>query len=211
MAELLNVRLRESRGKRNNRRLRKAGEIPAVLYGHGQESISLALSADEVNTAMRRGSRLVQLAGAVKEQAFIRECQWNTWGTQVLHLDFTRVSEHERVQVRVSIELRGESPGQKSGGTVEHLIHEIDLECEVNEIPDKLSLSVNSLELGGTITIADLDLPQSGVVSLPPEAILVQCVEVVEALEEEEGEAAEAEPEVIGRKKEEEEGEGKGK
>lgn len=209
MAELLNVRLRESRGKRNNRRLRKAGEIPAVLYGHGEEAVSLALSADEVNTAMRRGSRLVQLAGAVKEQAFIRECQWNTWGTQVLHLDFTRVSEHERVQVQVSIELRGESPGQKSGGVVEHLIHEIDLECEVTEIPEKLSLSINSLELGDTITIADLELPASGVVALTPETILVQCVEITELEEEGEGEAAEAEPEVIGRKKEEEAGEDK--
>ncbi len=210
MAEQLNVRLRERRGKRNNRRLRKAGEIPAVLYGHGEEAVSLALSADEVNTAMRHGSRLVQLAGAVKEQAFIRECQWNTWGTQVLHLDFTRVSEHERVQVQISIELRGESPGQKSGGVVEHLIHEIDMECEVTEIPEKLSLSVNSLELGDTITVADLELPASAVVALAPETILVQCVEVAELADEDEGEAAEAEPEVIGRKKEEEE-EGKGK
>lgn len=208
MAEQLKARLRTSRGKRNNRRLRNQGEIPAVLYGHGEEAVSLALSANEVTTAIRRGSRLVSLTGAVDEQAFIRECQWDTWGTHVLHLDFTRVSEHELVRVRVPVELRGESPGQRIGGAIKHLVHEIELECEATAIPEKLSLSINALGIGDEITVADLELPASGTVELAMDTIIVQCVEIVE-LEDEEDLGAEAEPEVIGRKKEDEEEEDK--
>ena len=99
MAEVLNVQLRETRGKRNARRDRLAGQLPAVLYGHGKETLSLLLSADEFQAAMRHGARLVKLTGAVEEQAFIRQLQWDTWGTHVLHVDFTRVSEHEKVRV----------------------------------------------------------------------------------------------------------------
>ncbi|MCX7701165.1 MAG: 50S ribosomal protein L25, partial [Gemmataceae bacterium] len=116
MAEQLNVELRETRGKRNARRNRRAGKLPAVLYGHGQEAISLALSAEPFEAAVRHGARLVKLTGAVDEQAFIREIQWDTWGTHVLHVDFTRISEHEKVEVRVPVEIRGEAPGLKAGG-----------------------------------------------------------------------------------------------
>ena len=204
MADGIVVKLRKDRGKRNTRRLRKAGEVPGVLYGHGQETVSLSFSAEVLESAIRHGQRVVALSGDVTEQAFIRECQWDTWGTHVLHVDFTRVSEHERVDVHVPIELRGEAPGVRQGGVLKHVIHEMQVTCEVGAIPEKLFANVNQLELGAAITVADLDLPESVGIGLEPEAVVVQCVEVVE---EEEGEAeggVEVEPEVIGRKKEEE-------
>ena len=111
MAELLQVELRDSRGKRNARRNRRSGKLPAVLYGHGQETVSLLVSSERFLAAVRHGARLVKLSGAVEDQAFIREIQWDTWGLHALHVDFTRVSEHEKVQVEVTVELRGEAPG----------------------------------------------------------------------------------------------------
>jgi large subunit ribosomal protein L25 len=204
MAETLHVQLRESRGKRNARRGRLGGHLPAVLYGHGKETLSLLLSADEFQAAMRHGARLVTLTGAVDEQAFIRQLQWDTWGSSVLHVDFTRVSEHEKLRVRVVVELRGEAPGLKAGGVVKQQIHELEIECKATELPDRLYVNVNQLEMGGSIAVAQLELPPGVVVLGDPEDLVVECVEPVEELEEATAAPGEAEPEVIGRKKEEE-------
>jgi large subunit ribosomal protein L25 len=202
MAEQLHVQLREDRGKHNARRLRRRGQIPAVLYGHGQKTVTLSVPAEEMDGALRHGSRLVKLAGAVNEQAFIRDLQWDTWGTHVLHVDFTRVSEHEKVTVTVPIELRGEAPGIREGGVVKHLVHELEMEVEATAIPEKLYVNVNQLNLGGSIRVADLELPPGAKVFVEPETAVVECSLVVEQVVEEVPETG-AEPEVIGRKKEE--------
>jgi large subunit ribosomal protein L25 len=75
----LAVKLRDGHGKRNNRRLRHSGHVPAVLYGHKQDVKSLVLSAEELGAAIRHGNRFVALSGSVSENAFIKEIQWNTW------------------------------------------------------------------------------------------------------------------------------------
>ncbi len=206
MAEVLNVEVRQTRGKRHARRMRVAGMIPAVLYGHGEATVSLTVSAEQLDAAVRHGSRMVNLAGAVDEMALISELQWNTWGTNVLHADFTRVSEHEKVKTQVTVELRGEAPGVREGGVIEQLIHEVQLECKATDIPDKITVSVNTLKLYDSITVADLELPAEGVVLAKAEAVVVQCVEPAKELEEEGAEAVEGEPEIIGGRKEEEEG-----
>jgi large subunit ribosomal protein L25 len=84
MAETLNVKERDKGGKRDSRRLRRAGSIPAVLYGHGEANKNLAVVADEMAAVVRHGGRVVDLAGAVQEKAFIRALQWDTYGTHVL-------------------------------------------------------------------------------------------------------------------------------
>ncbi len=205
MSETLEVESRDLRGKRNNRRLRASGKIPAVLYGHGQESVSLAVPAEKFDTMVRHGSRMVTLSGAVNESAFVRECQWDTWGEHVVHVDFTRISAHEKVQVQVLVELRGEAPGVREGGVLKQLIHHIEVECEAGSIPEKLSLSVNELVLNGSITVGELEFPSGAVALVEPGKDIVQCVEVIEE-EDEEADAGEVEPEIIGRKKDDEGG-----
>ena len=205
MAQELKVQVRPTRGKRNARRQRREGGLPAVLYGHGQEPVSLSVSAEELDSAIRHGARLVKLTGALEEQAFVREVQWDTWGLKVLHVDFTRVSEHEKVRVEVVVELRGEAPGIKAGGVLSQMVHQVEVECEATAIPEKLLVNINALQLGQTITVAQMVLPASVVVLEEPEAIVVQCMEPVEESEGEAGAAGEVEPEVIGRKKEDEE------
>ncbi len=204
MAEALKVQLRDTRGKRNAKRLRRAGFIPAILYGHGQTPVGLAVGADDVAAAVRHGVRLVDLQGAVQEKAFLRELQWDPFGTHVVHIDFTRVAEGERVQVHVAIELRGQAPGVKDGGVVDHQLHEIELECPAIAIPEKLQVNVNHLNLNDVLTVANLDVPDGVTLLADPETVVVQCI--LPAVEEEAAAvAAEAgEPEVIGRKAEEE-------
>ena len=200
MSETLEVESRELRGKRNNRRLRASGKIPATLYGHGKAPVSLAVPAERFDTMVRHGSRMVTLSGAVDESAFVRECQWDTWGNHVIHVDFTRISAHEKVQVQVTIELRGEAPGVKEGGVIKQLIHELDVECEAGNIPEKLTVSVNDLAMNGSITVAELELPAGAIALVDAKTDVVQCAEVVEQDEDDEA-MGEVEPEVIGRKK----------
>ena len=204
MSEVLKVERRDSLGKRNARRLRHAGKVPVVLYGHGEQNMSLSAPADQVQAVVRHGARVVDLTGAVSEKAFIRELQWDTYGLEVLHVDFTRVSADEKVEVELTIDLRGEAPGVRDGGVVTQLVHEVSAECLVTSIPDKLHLSINELKLGDTLTAGDIELPAGVTLLSDPETVIVQCAEP-KAEAEEEVSAEGAEPEVIGRKAEEEE------
>jgi large subunit ribosomal protein L25 len=200
MALQLPVEPRASQGKLHNRRLRRSGKIPAILYGHGLQNVALAVEADALTTAIRHGSRLVGLTGAVTESAFIRDLQWNTWGTDILHVDFTRISEHEVVEVRVTIELRGEAPGVREGGVVVQHIHEVEIACPASVIPEKLAVNINHLKLNDSIMLGGLELPQGAKIEADDlEAVVVECVVPMEQPEEG-GEAVAGEPEVIGAK-----------
>ena len=184
MAETLNVKTRDASGKREARRLRRDGSIPAMLYGHGEANVSLAVGADEMAAVVRHGGRVVELKGDVNEKAFIRDLQWDTYGTHVLHVDFARVSEHERIEVKVNVELRGQAVGVKDGGVVEHFVHEVEIECEALAIPDKLELNINDLKIGDSLTAGDLPLPPGVTLISDPDAVVVHCVEAREEDEE---------------------------
>jgi large subunit ribosomal protein L25 len=200
MAEILHVQERAPHGKHHARRLRKAGSIPAILYGHGERNIPLAVLADELSAVIRHGRRVVELTGLVNEKALIREVQWDTFGVDVLHLDLARVSEHERVQVRVSVEMKGQAPGAKAGGVVEQFVHEVEIDCEALSIPDKLLLSVNELELEGQLLASQIQLPPGVALLTDADVLVAHCVKPAEEQEPLAGAGEGAEPELIGRK-----------
>jgi len=198
MAEVLNVNARENTGKKNNQRLRKSSMIPAILYGHGEKNVNLAVKSDDMAAVLRHHTRVVELKGAVQEKALIRDMQWDVFGIDVLHVDLTRVSEHERVTVQVPVELRGEAPGVKEGGALELVVHEVEIECEAESIPEKLEINVKELHLGGEITAGDVPLPAGVTLITESDVLLVHCVKPKAMAELAEG--AVAEPEIIGRK-----------
>ena len=204
--ETLTVELRETFGKRRNRRLRAGGQVPAILYGHKKANVNLMLPVSELETALRRGARFVQLRGAVNEPAIIKACKWDTWGTKIEHVDFARVSEHEKIRVTVPLELRGEAPGVKEAGVVKHVLHAIELECEAASVPDQLVVNINHLGFNQIIYVSDLDIPAGSTVLTDSAQIVVSCLPVAEAAETA-GAVGDAEPEVIGRKKAEEDSE----
>ena len=207
MAEFhtLTVKLRDGHGKRINRRLRQSGQVPAVLYGHKEKVKSLMLSAEQLDAAVRHGNRFVALSGDVSENAFIKDLQWNTWGTEILHVDFARVSATEKVRVTVAVELRGEAPGTKEGGVVKHTLHNIELECEAASVPEKIVVNINHLEFGKALHISDIEMPKGAKSLVDPATAVVSCVAPVEVSDEEAAPGEDEEPEVIGRKKDEEE------
>ena len=183
--------------------MRRDGHIPAILYGHGEANRSLSVSADEMATVVRHGGRVVELKGVVNEKALIRDLQWDTYGADVLHVDFARVSEHERIEVKVKVELRGQAAGVKDGGVVEHFIHEVEIECEALAIPEKLELPIHDLKVGDSLSASDLRLPPGVKLISDPDVVVVHCVEARGEDEEIAPAGGAAEPEVIGRKAEE--------
>jgi len=209
MSEVLQVEVRDSRGTKNARRMRHAGHTPAILYGHGKEVISLTVPTDEINAAVRHGSMLVELKGAVKGNAVINDLQWDVFGAEVLHVDFKRVDADERLVVEVQVELRGEAPGTKQGGVVQQSLHTVEVDAPVSAIPDKLHININDLHVDQVLTAGDIeDLPEGVKLLTEADRAVVQCQVPMEQPEEAAAEGATAEPEVIGRKEGEDESEG---
>jgi large subunit ribosomal protein L25 len=211
MSEALEVEVRESRGKRANRRLRDAGKLPAILYGHNEPAVSLTLPGERFQQVVRHGTKLVDLSGAASGQALLQELHWDPFGKEVLHVDLLRVSADDRVHVEVAIEMRGESPGSLNGGIVELLMHSVEIEVSPAAIPDRLHIHIGNLQIGDTLTLADIaDLPAGATYLVDTDEAVVHCTAPV-AEEEEEvagAEAATAEPEVIAKKRGEDEEEG---
>jgi large subunit ribosomal protein L25 len=214
MAETLHVQKRPSRGKRNNERLRRSGKLPAILYGHGEESVSLSLAADEFEASLRHGAKVVDLDGDASGKALLQDVQWDTFFQQVLHVDLLRVRAGEKVKIDVPVELRGEAVGVADGGVIEQVIHSIEIEVPLDVIPDKLHLNIKNLKIDDHLTAKDIiDLPPGATILSDEDAMIVHCVKRAE--EEEEAapaeEGAAAEPEVISKGKAEEEEEGEEK
>ena len=210
-AVILTALDRTEHGTHNARRLRKNGKIPAVLYGHKEATIPLSLSRDELYKAVRHGVRLVDVKQGDKlEKALIRDVQWDPLGHDILHVDFTRVSMDERIQVDVRVELRGTAPGVTAGGVLNQPLHNLKVECLAIAIPQSIRVSVAELQLEQAIQVKALTLPEGVKVLNDPEAIIVQCVpKIIEEVAPAPGAAVapvaeSAEPELIGRKKPEE-------
>jgi large subunit ribosomal protein L25 len=209
MSEQLHVEPRKIFGKRNNDRLRRSGKLPAVLYGHGEEPVSLAIPADKFEASLRHGAKVVDLDGAASGKALLQDVQWDTFFQHVLHVDLLRVRAGEKVTVEVPIELKGEAPGVNEGGLIEQVVHSIEIEVALDLIPDKLHISIKDLQIEGHKTVKDIyDLPAGAELQCDDDLLVVHCVKP--AVEEEEPaveEAGAAEPEVIAKGKAEEEGE----
>jgi large subunit ribosomal protein L25 len=207
MGEVFHVKLREQTGKRRMRRLRDSGAVPAILYGHGEAAVNLAIANDEVKALLRHGARVVDLEGAVSEKAFIREMQWDTYGIDVLHIDLTRVSADERVTVEVAVDLRGISPGVADGGVIDHVTHTVEIECLVIAIPEKLILRLTELKLNGHLNADKIELPEGVKLITEPDTVIATCAPPASE-DEAAGPGDGSEPEVIGRKAGEDEEEG---
>ncbi len=202
MLEVLEITLRDTRGKLNSRRLRRDGRLPAVLYGHGQEPLSLIIAADQLRATLRHGAQVVQLQGAAEGQALLQEVQWDTFQQHVLHVDLLRVDAKDRVKIEVPVVVRGEAPGEHEGGVVELLVHSVEIETSPAAIPEQLVFNVNELHIGSSLKARDIEgLPEGASVLGDPTRTLVQCVEPTVVPEEEEVLGSEAaEPEILGRK-----------
>jgi large subunit ribosomal protein L25 len=202
---LMSARQRPELGSRANKRLRDAGFIPAVVYGHKEAVVPVTLPRREIVQHLSRGAHVFDLEIDGKSQkVLVKDVQYDHLGTNVIHVDFTRVSIDERVRVTVPLELKGTPKGEEDGGVLQQIIAELNVECLVLEIPEIIRHNVSEMKLNDVLHIKDLQLPE-GVKCLQDGELIVATVrEILEpVLAAEPTEGAAAEPEVIGRKPEE--------
>jgi large subunit ribosomal protein L25 len=203
----LRAQKREQLGTRASRRLRREGRLPAVVYGHQQEVLSVTLPLDDTLKHLQRGAHLFSLQmDGTTEQVLLKDVQYDHLGDEILHVDLFRVNLDEEITSEVSVHLVGEPKGIKAGGVLSLIRDSIEVICRVRDLPDEIEVNVSAMDLGDVLHIGEVPLPE-GVRLADPEADFTVATVAAPKIQEEEEAAAEApaEPEIIGQKKEDEE------
>ena len=204
---------RERIGKGGARKTRAAGQIPGVLYGHGEAPIPLAIGGVEFHTALRQhkgGNPVVNLAlGGGEFTALLRDVQYDPITHDIIHLDFQHISLTEKIEVRVPVHLTGLPIGVKdSGGILESIVRDVEVRCLPTAIPSAIDIDVSALNIGDSIHVRDLQMADIEILTDPDGTVATVVPPTVVAEAPVEAAPAEgAEPEVIAKGKKEEEGE----
>jgi large subunit ribosomal protein L25 len=202
----LTAKVRGELGSRRNKRLRDAGFVPGVIYGHKEAVVPVTLPKKELVGHLNHGAHLFNLAlDGKSENVLVKDVQWDHLGIEVLHVDFTRVDLNERVEVTVPLILKGEPKGEAEGGVLTQVISDIQIECLVTQIPEDIKHNVSDMGLNDVVHISDLKLPDGVRATQDPDQIVATVKEVAEEAPAEAAEGA-AEPEVIGKAEEGAEG-----
>ena len=201
----LKVESRAGTGSRAADKLRKQGKVPGIVYGHKQPNVAVAVSAEELDRAIRvQHARVLDLTlDGTTETVLIRELQWDYLGKVMMHVDFERKSRTELVRVTIPVELRN-APKATGGGVLDQPLHTLHVECPLGSIPDAIRIDLTNLTLGAPVHVRELTLPEGVKVLDPAEAVVVQLkLPGVEAAPVAAGAAATgaAEPEVIKKEK----------
>jgi large subunit ribosomal protein L25 len=207
----LKVEPRSETGRSAARRLKARGIVPAVVYGGKEKSQPLQVSARDINAMLSHASGeniLVELEIAGQKAtrpALLQEVQHSPVGGDVLHVDFHAISMDEKIQADVPLEPLGLPNGVKNfGGLLEQNLRVLAIECLPRDLPDKITADVSALNIGDSIHVRDIKLPQGVTAKVPAD---LTAFSVMAPAVEEEPVAAEAEaaagPEVITAKKEE--------
>lgn len=211
---------RSGKGKSVSRGYRRAGNVPAVLYGAGKDNQSLLLNHNEIMRNLETEgfqSAVIDIKTENgTEQAILRDVQMHPYKAQVMHVDFQRVSAKEKLHIAVPLHFIGgeECPGvYNEGGIESHLINDVDVECLPADLPEYLEIDISGLNLHESVKLSDIQVPEGVVITallhegedqavatiLAPKAIeeeepLEVEEEALEGEEEEGAEPTDAEP-----------------
>ena len=212
----LSATARSDRGKGAARKLRSSGQVPAIIYGSAREAQALAINEKDLDRLLgtiAAESTVIELGvdGGRPTKTLIREIQRHPFKRMILHVDFQELVAGEKVTVNIPLVLVGTPEAVRlGGGVLDQVMRELEIEVDPSNIPNHIDVDVSALELGHSLHVSDLKLPE-GVESMDdpettivvlsiPRAVVETPAAGVEAIEEA------AEPEVIGAKKEEDEG-----
>lgn len=180
--------------KSANRQLRRAGKIPAIIYGSVQP-VAVAIDEREFKTQFQRISEntIIQLKGDEKPRdVLVRDWQTDVLTGRVIHIDFYEIEKGRMLHTRVPVRLEGAPIGVKEGGLLESFIHELEVECLPADIPETIVIDVNGLTLGQSLHVSEIQ-PPAGVRILNPKEQVVCVVALKRAVVEEVPAAAAAE------------------
>jgi large subunit ribosomal protein L25 len=210
---LLNVEVRQELGRSKVKELRDDGFIPAVVYGGDKDSQAIKVPRSQFMRLLhqhRLENAVINLK--VKDDkknkprpCLIKEIQYNPVHDDIIHVDFNEISLTKVIKVNVPVVAKGEPVGVKlEGGSLEHILWEVEVECLPTDIPKEIEIDVSQLKMGESIHVKDLPVPAKIKILNDPDASVLS---VAQPLKEEvvaapvEGEVAQ-EPEVIKEKKE---------
>lgn len=211
---------RPERGKNRARQIRRAGQVPAVVYGGAAEPVSLSVDPRTVEKVLHSEAGhnaifTLSIKGQGKTPAMIRDWQYEPVKGSLLHVDFLRIALDVRLKVKVPVEMQGEPVGVKQqGGVLEIVQREVEVECLPSDIPDVFTVEVSELSIGQSVRVGDLKVDNRKLRVLTDPNRVIAHVLAPRAVEEEKpaeevvaavGEVA-AEPEVIRKGKAEAEG-----
>jgi large subunit ribosomal protein L25 len=204
---LLKTEIREQTGSKAVQRIRRKGWIPAVVYGHKEQPISISLDAHNFIEGLHHGHRLMDVQiGRKKEKMIVKELQYDHLGKNIIHADLMRVDITEMVKVTIPIELKGTAQGTHEGGIVEEHVDHLEIECKAQEIPETIIVPIKDVHVGTALHAGGVKLPDGMKLISSPDMLLVTChlVSATKTTDQVEEEMPST-PEVIGESKEPEE------
>ena len=217
MAEVtLEVSRREGTGKEIAKKLRRSGQVPAVVYGGKRDPVAIIVDRKAVSELIQKSDHgvrsifLLKMAGTDQQRhAMIKDIQIDPVSRKMTHIDFVRVVMDEAVRVNVPVHLSGTSHGVKEGGVLDWQVRELHVACLPNAIPDSIEVDITDVGMHQYIRVSDLKLPEGVRVSDDPERVVVGVTHaraeiVTEVAAPAEAGAVPAEPEVIKKGKTEE-------
>jgi len=196
--QTLKAETRKRTGSGVLKQMRREGYTPSVIYGKGTENLNIKVNTKTLTDMLAHSasdSILVDLEidGGDSQTAFLQSTQHNPVTGVLMHADFLAVTKGMTITATIPLEMHGEPVGTKSGGVVEQLIRDLEITCAPRDLPEKIEGNIEHLDIGDSISIADLDLPDGVETALEPD-ILVVIVNEARLLqaEEEETEGGEA-------------------
>lgn len=183
MAKILDiiVQSRTSEGTGSVNRLRKAGSIPAVVYGRKTPPVNVQVDAKTFTKLLESSASdniLVSLKiGDTEQLALVEEVQHDHLRGGILHVDFHAVALDEEILAAVPLNLVGESPGAKAGGLIEVIHHTLQVRCFPKDLPDSIEVDLSDLQAGKGIHVGDVKLPERVRAKLADEVVLIMCEE----------------------------------
>lgn len=206
----ITAQTRERTGTRFSQRLRKSGRLPAVIYGHKSDPVSISVDEKEMLLHLHHGSHVVNVTieGGKTETCLVKELQFGYLGDNIIHLDLARVDLDEEVHVQVHLNFVGtSSEAQKAGAIVSHPVTELEVVCKVNAIPEDIKVDTSKME-GTIFTVGEIELPPGVRTEVKPDTpiLTISFIHEEEAVGEEVevADVATSEPEVITETKPEE-------
>ena len=193
---------RQRAGKGASRALRRDGRVPAVIYGDKQEPVSVHVEEKLLAKMLSSGHFMnsvvmVEVAGKAN-RTLPKAVDFHPVSSRPIHVDFLRIGEHAKVHVNVPVRFDNEeeSPGLKRGGVLNIVQHELELVCDAAHIPNEIHIPLDGLEIGDSIHISDVKLPEGVIPANTDEDFTVATIVAPSAMKAEEEEAAAAADEV---------------
>ena len=198
---VLQAQIREGQGSRPARRLRKLGQIPAILYGNLDTPIALQINGHDLAPLVGKKAIIDLKVGDVTETVIIKNAQRGAVHKDILHVDFQAVRMNDRVHITVPVHLTGNPEGTKVGGVLQTMLHNLDIECIAREIPNVINVDVSQLKIGEFITVGDLPIdPKITVLTSSSDVVAVVVNPVLGENEDTDEEGIATQPEVLKQK-----------